>query len=58
MNVGDDVAELTADVGIVIGIAMGSLETFPLLMGELMDGWESRRYCKDGETARRFALGG
>jgi hypothetical protein len=36
VNVGEDVAELTADVGIVIGIAIGSLETFPLLMGEFM----------------------
>ena len=35
-NVGEDVAELAADVGIVIGMAMGSLETFPLLMGEFI----------------------
>ena len=35
-NVGEGVAELTADAGIVIGIAMGSLETFPLLMGEFI----------------------
>jgi len=36
-NVGEDVAELAAVVGSVIGIAMGSLETFPLLMGEFID---------------------
>lgn len=35
-NVGEDVAELTADVGIVIGMAMGSLEAF-LPMGEFID---------------------
>ena len=34
--VGEDVAELTVDAGIVIGMAMGSLETFPLLMDELI----------------------
>ena len=36
VNVGEDVAELTADVGIVIGTAIGSLETFPLLMDEFI----------------------
>lgn len=36
VTVGEDAAELTADAGIVIGIAMGSLETFPLLMDEFI----------------------
>ena len=36
VTVGEDVAELTADAGIVIGIAMGSLDTFPLLMDEFI----------------------
>lgn len=36
VNVGEGVAELTTDAGIVIGIAMGSLETFPLLMDEFI----------------------
>jgi hypothetical protein len=36
VNVGEGVAELTADVGIVIGIAMGNLEPFPLLMDEFI----------------------
>ena len=35
-NVGEDVVELTADVGIAIGIAIGSLEPFPLLIGEFI----------------------
>ena len=35
-TVGEDAAELTADAGIEIGKAMGSLETFPLLMDEFI----------------------
>jgi len=49
-TVGDDVVELAADAGI-IGMDIGSLG-FERLFGD--DGWESRRYDKDGETARLF----
>jgi hypothetical protein len=41
--VGDDVAELTAEGGMAIGMAMGCLELLALVIGELVDEWESRR---------------
>jgi len=55
-NVGEDVAELAADGGIVMGRAMGSLGPLALEIGEfkLLDEYESRRYDIEGETARRF----
>ena len=42
--VGEFVAELAALEGIVMGIAIGSLELAPLVMGEpVLDEWESLR---------------
>lgn len=55
-TVGDEVAELAAEVGIVIGMAMGSLGTLALVIGEPVDEWESRRNGIEGETARRLEL--
>jgi hypothetical protein len=54
--VGEDVAELAADGGIVIGRAMGSLGPFALRdrRVQLLDECESRRYDIEGETARRL----
>ena len=37
---------------------MGCLELFPLVIGELVDECESRRYDTEGETARRLAAVG
>lgn len=54
MMVGDDVTELAADAGIVMGRAMGTLALFPLVIGELLEECESRRYDIEGETARRL----
>lgn len=51
---GEDVAELALETGIAIGIDIGSLELVPLVYEELPD-W-SRRYCMEGDTARRFEL--
>jgi len=50
--VGEDATELAADVGMLIGTEIGSLDAL-LLIGEFIDGCESLRY---GETARRFEL--
>lgn len=53
---GEDVAELAVEVGSAIGMAIGSLEPFDLIMGELTAECGSRRYGIDGETARRLEL--
>ncbi len=52
--VGEDVAELTVDPGIEIGIAMGILL---LPRGEPTVECGSRRWGIEGETARRFEAG-
>lgn len=53
--VGEDAAELAADVGMLMGMEIGSLDAL-LFIGEFMDGCESLRYDNEGETARRFEL--
>lgn len=49
-TVGEDVVELAVEPG-MIGMDIGSLG-FERLFGD--DGRESRKWDKDGETARRF----
>lgn len=49
--VGDEVVELTAELGIIIGIDIGNLGLLRAT-GELI--WLSRRCDTDGDTARRL----
>jgi len=56
--VGEEPAELAVEEGIAMGIAIGSRAPLGLgiPIGEPADEWESRRYDRDGDTARRFEL--
>lgn len=55
VTTGDDAPELGI-VGMAIGCGRGT--RFPLgVRGANNEGWESRRYETDGDTARRFAEG-
>jgi hypothetical protein len=57
--VGDDAAELTAELGTVIGMGKGlPFGVRVMRTGDMRDWWFSRRYDIDGDAARRLeALG-
>ena len=50
LTVGEEVAELTADIGTPVGIDSRGVPG----LREWRDPWASRKYDIDGDTARRF----
>lgn len=52
--VGEDAAELTVELGMAMGMEIGSLGLLRPVIGELMPEWLSRRCEIEGETARRL----